>query len=239
MSRPQWSVVIPAFNEARRLPRYLAEIVSYFAGRNEPYEVLVVDDCSTDGTQEAVATIVSMHEPVRVLRHHRNEGKGAAVRRGMLAARGEYRLFTDADGATPIGELKRLEAALMGGAHVAVGSRALLDPSVSVVARRHRVVAGRAFSWIVQRLVVPGVVDSQCGFKAFTATAAVDLFEKLRTPGFGFDVELLLLARACGYRVVEVPVNWIDQPGSKVRILDNGPAMLWEIAMARLRVGRR
>ena len=239
MSGPRWSVVIPAFNEAQRLPRYLAEVVTYFDGRDEGYEVLVVDDGSTDGTRDAVAQMTRAHGPVRLLRGESNEGKGAAVRRGMLAARGEYRLFTDADGATPIGEVKRLEAALMGGAQIAVGSRALADPSVSVVARRHRVIAGRVFSWIVQRFVMPGVVDSQCGFKAFTAKAAVDLFEKLRTPGFGFDVELLLLARAQGYRIAEVAVNWADQPGSKVRVLGNGPRMLWEVAVARLRVGRR
>ena len=239
MSRTRWSVVIPAFNEARRLPRYLAEIVTYFDGRGEGYEVLVADDGSTDGTAESVAAIARAHEAVRVLRLDWNEGKGAAVRRGMLAARGDYRLFADADGATPIGEVKRLEAALTGGAQVALGSRALRDPSVSVMARRHRVVAGRAFSWIVRGLAVPGIRDSQCGFKAFTAAAAADLFRRLRTTGFGFDVELLLLARASGYRIVEVPVNWTDQPESKVRVLGDGPRMLWEVAMARLRTARR
>ena len=238
MSRTRWSVVIPAFNEARRLPRYLSEIVTYFDGRDEGYEVLIADDGSVDGTQDAVAQMVRAGGSVRVLRRDRNEGKGSAVRWGMLAARGDYRLFTDADGATPIGEVKRLEAALMGGAEVAVGSRALPDPSVSVVARRHRVVAGRVFSWVVRRLVLPGIADSQCGFKAFTAKAAVDLFERLQTPGFAFDVELLFLACASGYRIAEVPVNWTDQPGSKVHVLGNGPRMLWEIAVARLRVGR-
>ena len=239
MSAPRWSIVIPAFNEARRLPRYLAEIVAYFDGCNEPYEVLVADDGSTDGTAEAVAAIVRAHPEVRVLRQERNEGKGAAVRRGMLAARGEYRLFTDADGATPILELKRLEAALRAGAQLAIGSRGLPDRSVSVVARRHRVLAGRTFSWIVRRLGLPRVTDSQCGFKAFTAPAAADLFGRLRTSGFGFDVELLLLAQAAGYRVTEVPVNWTDQPGSKVRVLGNGPGMLRQIATARLRMGWR
>ena len=231
--------MIPAFNEARRLPRYLTEIVAYFDGRSEPYEVLVADDGSTDGTVEAVVAIVYAHPTVRLLRHERNQGKGAAVRRGMLAARGQFRLFTDADGATPIMELKRLEAALMAGAQIAIGSRGLPDPSVSVVARPHRVLAGRAFSWIVKRLGVSGVVDSQCGFKAFTAPAAADLFARLRTAGFGFDVELLLLAQAAGYRVTEVPVNWTDQPGSKVRVLGNGPGMLREITAARLRMGWR
>lgn len=239
MSAPRWSVVIPAFNEARRLPPYLAEIAAYFDGRNEPYEVLVADDGSTDGTSQAVAAIVHAHPSVHVLRHERNEGKGAAVRRGMLAARGRYRLFTDADGATPILELKRLEAALTAGADIAIGSRGLADPSVSVVARPHRVMAGRVFSWAVRRLGLPGVTDSQCGFKAFTAPVAADLFARLRTSGFGFDVELLLLAQAAGYRVTEVPVNWTDQPGSKVRVLGNGPGMLRQIAAARLRMRPR
>jgi dolichyl-phosphate beta-glucosyltransferase len=231
-------VVIPAFNEARRLPRYLAEVVACFDGSGEAYEVLVVDDGSTDGTAAAVASQVRADGSVRILREATNSGKGAAVRRGMLAASGAYRLFADADGATPIGELKRLEAALLAGADVAVGSRALADPSVSVVARRHRVMAGRVFNWIVRGVAVTGVVDSQCGFKAFTAKAAVDLFERLRTVGFGFDVELLLLARARGYRIAEVAVNWTDQPDSKVRVLGNGLSMLLEVARARLRVGR-
>jgi dolichyl-phosphate beta-glucosyltransferase len=235
----RWSVVVPAFNEAHRLPRYLVEILAYFDGRNDDYEVLIADDGSTDGTVDAVAAVAAGHPAVRTLRQDRNEGKGAAVRRGMLAARGDYRLFADADGATPIGEIKRLEAALADGADVALGSRARPDPSVSVVARPHRVAAGRLFSWLVRRLVIPGVLDSQCGFKAFTAAAARDLFGRLSTTGFAFDVELLLLARAAGYRVAEVPVNWSDQPGSKVRVLTNGPGMLWQIARARLRVGRR
>lgn len=238
MSAVRWSVVIPAYNEARRLPRYLGEIVAYFDGASEPYEILVVDDGSTDGTAEAIAGVARSHPAVRVLRSDRNEGKGAAVRRGMLAARGDVRLFADADGATPIGELKRLEAALAAGADVAIGSRGRPDPSVAVVARPHRVIAGRLFSRIVRALAVPDVTDTQCGFKAFTAKAAGELFARLQTRGFAFDVELLMLARIAGYRVAEVPVNWTDQPGSKVRVLGNGPGMLREIVLARLRIAR-
>jgi dolichyl-phosphate beta-glucosyltransferase len=236
---PRWSVVIPAFNEARRLPRYLTQVVAYFEGRSEPWEVLVVDDGSRDGTAEAVAAAARGHEGVRVLRRDDNLGKGAAVRRGMLAARGAFRLFADADGATAIVELKRLEAALGAGADVAIGSRALADPSVSVVARAHRVVAGRTFSWVVGRLGLRGIRDSQCGFKAFTARAAEALFEPLKTHGFGFDVELLLRARAGGYRVAEVAVNWVDQPGSKVGVVTHGPRMVWDVLVARRRIGRR
>lgn len=236
MTAPRWSVVIPAFNEVGRLPRYLDEVVAYLDGRVEPYEVIVVDDGSSDGTHEVVEA--RHHPSVRVLRLGRNAGKGAAVRAGMLAARGAFRLFADADGATPIAELKRLEPALAAGADVAVGSRVLPDPAVSVTARPHRVAAGRVFNWLVARLGVGTVADSQCGFKAFTAAAAARLFQELRTPGFGFDVELLLRARAAGYRIVEVPVNWTDQPGSKVTVLRHGPGMLWQIVKTRLRTGR-
>lgn len=236
MTRPRWSVVIPAFNEAVRLPPYLDDVVAYFEGRDEAYEVLVVDDGSTDDTAGRVTAAAARHGAVRLLRLARNSGKGAAVRAGMLAAAGDRRLFTDADGATPIPELKRLEAALGAGADVAIGSRVLVDPAVSVTARPHRVAAGRVFNWLVARLGLAGIADSQCGFKAFTAPAATDLFGRLRTRGFGFDVELLLRAQAAGYRVVEVAVNWADQEGSKVGVLRNGPGMLWQILAARLRV---
>ena len=237
-SPPRWSVVVPAFNEAQRLPRYLSEILTYFEGRGEPYEVIVVDDGSTDDTAGVVEAHGRQFPAVRVLRLGQNSGKGAAVRAGMLAARGEYRLFADADGATPITELKRLESSLAAGADVAIGSRVLVDPAVCVRARSHRVAAGRVFNWLVARLGLRSVEDSQCGFKAFTAVAAERLFGRLRTRGFGFDVELLLDAQAAGYRIVEVPVNWTDQPGSKVAVVRHGPGMLWQIVKARLRMGR-
>jgi len=127
---PRWSIVIPAFNEARRLPSFLDTVVAYFEGRDELYEVIVVDDGSTDGTSAIVDT--RQVTAVRVLRLQRNAGKGAAVRAGMLAARGAYRLFADADGATPIEELKRLEPALMAGADVVIGSRALVDSGAAI-----------------------------------------------------------------------------------------------------------
>ncbi len=237
-SRPLWSVVVPAFNEESRLPRYLEEVVTFFDGRGDPYEVIVVDDGSADGTATAVTEAARAHSEVRLLRMPGNRGKGAAVRAGMLEAWGNFRLFADADGATPIVELKRLEPALAAGADLAIGSRVLVDPAVSVRALRHRKLAGRVFNAIVGRAGLAGIGDSQCGFKCFRAPAARDLFGALETTGFGFDVELLLRARQRGYRIVEVPVNWADQPGGKVGVLAHGPGMLWQVLRARRRVGR-
>ena len=234
----RWSVIIPAFNEATRLPPYLEQIFEYLDGRGEPYEIIVVNDASSDGTGDMLATVAQRQPALRVITHTRNHGKGGAVQAGMLAARGSFRLFTDADGATPIAELKRLEPALAGGADVVIGSRALRDPAVSVRTRPHRAVAGRLFNWAVNRVGVRGIADTQCGFKAFTADAARRLFGALETHGFGFDVELLLRAQAAGLKVVEVAVNWSDQAGSHVGLLTSGPGMLVQIVRARWRLGR-
>jgi len=233
---PLWSVVIPALNEARRLPPYLAKVVSYFDARSEPYEVIVVDDGSTDDTLVHVQCVGREHHAVRGLALGRHQGKGAAVQRGMLAASGAFRLFTDADGATPIEELERFEPALAAGADIVIGSRAARDPSVAVVARPHRRAAGRLFNWMVAWLGLDGVSDSQCGFKVFGGPVADALFGALRTSGLAFDVELLLRARAAGYRIVEVPVNWTEQAGGKVGVLRHGPRMALEIVKARRRV---
>jgi dolichyl-phosphate beta-glucosyltransferase len=235
----RWSIVIPAYNEAARLPRYLREVVGYFDGRGDSYEVIVVDDGSADDTERAVRDIARAHPAVALVRFAENRGKGRAVGAGMRLARGDLRLMTDADGATPIGEVKRLEGAVQGGADMAVGSRARRDPSVVRETHWHRRFAGLAFNLAARGLGVGNVADTQCGFKLFRASVADDLFEALRTDGFGFDVELLMLARCRGYRVVEVPVNWADQPGSKVGVLRHAPGMLREIVAARWRLSAR
>ena len=238
VAEPRWSVVIPAYNEALRLPPYLADVVAYFDGRGEPYEVLVVDDGSRDETAARVLEARAAHPPVSLHRLGVNRGKGFAVRAGMRAARGVLRLMADADGATPIGEVKRLEAAIQAGADIAVGSRALSDPSVSREVRLHRQLSGELFNFLVRRLGVPGIKDTQCGFKLFRGAAADTLFGELRTDGFGFDVELLLLAGRRGYRVAEVAINWADRPGSKVAVWKDGPRMLAQILAARRRLAR-
>jgi dolichyl-phosphate beta-glucosyltransferase len=235
---PRWSVVIPAYNEADRLPRYLHEVAAHFDGRGEPYEILVVDDGSRDETAARVRELAALYPAIALHRSPANRGKGHAVRAGMRRARGAWRLMADADGATPIVEVKRLEVAVQAGADVAVGSRALRDASVAVVARRHRQLAGAFFHLVSRAAGVAGVVDTQCGFKLFRGPVADDLFAALATEGFGFDVELLLLARRHGYRVAEVAVNWTDQPGSKVHVLTDGPRMLAQVLAARIRLAR-
>jgi dolichyl-phosphate beta-glucosyltransferase len=239
IAEPRWSVVIPAYNEAQRLPAYLGEVVAYFDGRGEPYEVIVVDDGSADDTAARVLEARAIHPAVTLQRLAENRGKGFAVRAGMRAARGSVRLMADADGATPIAEVKRLETAIEAGADVAVGSRALPDPSVRREVQIHRKVSGEIFNFFARRMGVGDVTDTQCGFKLFRGAVAETLFRELETEGFGFDVELLMLARRRGCRVVEVAINWADQPGSKVDVLRDGPRMLAQIVRARLRLARR
>ncbi len=232
---PHLSVIIPAYNEARRILPYLAEVTAYLKTRGEPSEILVVDDGSQDGTVPLVETFKAEEPMVRLIRLTGNKGKGCAVRTGMKEARGALRLFADADGAAPIGELERLEAGIAQGADIAIGSRFLAsrDSRYRVKARWHRSVSGNLFNWFVQRLGVRGITDTQCGFKLFKGTVADDLFSAACINGYGFDLELLYIAQRRGYRIAEVPINWSDQPGSKVWVLKDGLCMLGEMLAVR------
>ena len=210
------SVVVPAYNESARLPRTLQRIGAFLAGR--PHEIVVVDDGSTDGTAEA-ARAAAGESPLVVLRNDGNRGKGYAVRRGMLAARGARRLMSDADLSTPIQELARLEQALEAGHQVAIGSRALAGARIEVRQPWYRENMGRLFNVFVRTLAVPGIRDTQCGFKLFTAAAAEAVFSAARLDGFSFDVEALFIARQLGYRVAEVPVAWRNDAATRVGLV--------------------
>ena len=225
----RYSVVIPAYNEEKRLPTYLREIITYFDRRGESYEVIVVDDGSQDGTGSMVERFRANTPSVRLIKLMENRGKGCAVRTGMLAARGTLRLFTDADGATPIRELERLEWSIADGADIAVGSRTVRDSTRTVQARAFRKMSGWIFNVIVRSLGVTDVTDTQCGFKLFRAPVALALFSTLRCDGFSFDVELLFLSQRWKYHTIEVPVHWTDQASSKVRVVRDGLRMLRDI----------
>ena len=215
---PDLSIVIPAYNEELRLEPTIREIVEYCRAGGRAFELILVDDGSRDGTSVVGRGLAEEFPELRVIRLAANHGKGYAVRTGVVNALGSRVLFADADGATPISEIERLEAAIASGADVAVGSRALRAEGVRVHAKIYRHLIGRTFHLLVEWLADGGVKDTQCGFKLFRSQAAQDLFSRMRMNGFSFDVEVLVMARRRGFRVDEVPVNWTHQPGSKVRL---------------------
>jgi dolichyl-phosphate beta-glucosyltransferase len=227
------SIIIPAYNEEKRLPVYLGRVLEFLERQDISYEVIVVDDGSVDATAEVVASFRGENSRVKLIRLPGNRGKGNAVKTGMLAASGRLRLFTDADGATPVAELERLRKAVDSGADVAIASRALSDNTCTVNAHLHRKVIGAVFNFIVTTLTVKGIHDTQCGFKLFTAEAAQAVFQLQRIDDFGFDVEILYLCQRNGYRIVEVPVNWTDIAGSKVSLVRDSFLMFTDIFRIR------
>jgi dolichyl-phosphate beta-glucosyltransferase len=217
--RPELSVIIPAFNEERRLPGSLRRVVNYLGRRPEPFEVLVVDDGSRDATAAFVARFAAEDRRVRLLQYGSNRGKGFAVRYGMLRARGERVLMSDADLSTPIEELPKLTAALDARADIAIGCRVLPESCLAVRQPPLRELIGRTFNLVVRVLAVPGIRDTQCGFKLFTRAAASDIFAVLTVDHWCFDVEALLVARKMGYHIREVPITWVNEENTKVNVL--------------------
>lgn len=214
---PQISIVIPAYNEAERIAPTLVEAHAYFASRNVPFEVLVVDDGSGDRTAEIVERMSADFHQLRLIRMDKNSGKGAAVAKGMLEAKGALRLFADADGATPFVEFAKLEEAIKDGADVAFASRALPDSVLNPPQPRMRRTLGKMGNLVIQATNLPGVKDSQCGFKVFTAEAAEAVFPKLTQHRWAFDIEALVIAKRLGLKLKEIAVSWRDQEGSKVQ----------------------
>jgi dolichyl-phosphate beta-glucosyltransferase len=229
------SLVIPAYNEAGRIGPGLARAVDYLARRRLRYELLVVDDGSKDATADVAAVAGELSEGgVRVIRHPENRGKGAAVKTGLLASRGDRVLLSDADFSTPIEEIEKLEARL-GEAPVVIGSRSAPGADVRKHQPLYRELMGKTFNLVIRLLGVRGLADTQCGFKLLDGAVARRLAAALTVAGFAYDVELLWLARRAGYPIVEVGVVWINSPESKVSPLRSSLAMLRDVIGLRLR----
>jgi len=229
------SIVIPAFNEEQRLPASLGAVSAYLAARPSAprVEVLVVDDGSSDATASRAEDAARRHGlDLRVLRLPTNRGKGFAVRTGCLEAAGRFILVSDADFSTPIYEWEKLASA---NAPVAIGSRALDESLVKEHQSLARRTSGKLFNRIVRLLLVPGIRDTQCGFKLFSREAARAIFSRALVDRFAFDVEALLLARRLGYAIAEVPVLWFNSPDSRVTLVGGAQAYL-ELLRIRLRL---
>ena len=238
MSDPVLSVVIPAFNEERIIGKTLRRFSRYL--RHLPYvcEIILVDDGSTDATV-SIARSVAAESPVpmRIIGRPANRGKGFSVREGVLASNGQFILFSDADSSAPITEWRKLEPWLREGYDVAIGSRYAPGHRIRVPQPWFRVLAGRGFRWMIQCMTGLPFLDTQCGFKAFAAPAAHAMFERQRVDRFAFDVEVLCLAQRMRHRVKEVGVRWNAGRESKVRMLRDGPRMLWDVWQMRTRLG--
>ena len=229
------SIIVPAYNEEQRLPATLVRMRAYLDGRDEPYEVLVVDDGSGDNTLATSRAIAETWPQMQVLALEHNTGKGAAVRLGMLSARGDHRVFSDADLSTPIEEIERLRAHLQGNCAVAIASRALPESQIDVHQPGRREVMGRTYNRLLRLAALRGLHDTQCGFKAFTAEAAIACFTPLRTLRFGFDAEVLLRARRLGWTVAEVGVVWRHAENSRVSPIRDSLGTLVDLIRLRLR----
>jgi glycosyltransferase involved in cell wall biosynthesis len=212
------SIIVPAYNESARLPETLRRIEDYFTRSHwDFHEILVVDDGSRDATLEAARGFANGNPNIRVLSNPGNRGKGYSVRHGMLEAKGQWRLFSDADLSTPIDELDKLWGRLNeSGAQIAIGSRALDRSLIGVHQPGFRESAGKVFNAVMRGVTGLPFADTQCGFKIFRDDAAREVFARQTLERFGFDVEVLFVARKLGYKAVEVPVRWNHAEGSKV-----------------------
>jgi dolichyl-phosphate beta-glucosyltransferase len=227
------TVVVPCLDEESRLPRSLTAALSYLEATGRAYELVLVDDGSRDRTPELIREAERTHAAVRGVILPANRGKGRALAEGVAVSSGRLVLISDADFSAPIGELPKLEAAIACGADVAIGSRAKRGAR-EVDQPLHRRAMGKGFNVLVQATMLPGIWDTQCGFKLFRGEVARDLFARLKTDGFAYDVEVLYSARRAGCVVSEIPVRWINSPTTRVQAVRHSREMLMDLLRLRL-----
>jgi dolichyl-phosphate beta-glucosyltransferase len=227
-ARPQYSIIVPAYNESSRIGPTLEQILDHIQHHNWRAEVLIVDDGSRDNTIEVVSRVGGRRPELKILQNPGNQGKGYSVRNGMLRAQGEILLFTDADLSSPISEAEKLFAALAAGADVAIGSR-WLDPSLQFERQSlKRQMLSRLYNMFLRAILWFPYRDTQCGFKAFTRNAAARIFPLQRINRWGFDAEILYLAHRMHFKVAEVPVAWGHDDGSQLQVWRDGFRMGWD-----------
>ncbi|OHB46875.1 MAG: hypothetical protein A2545_05190 [Planctomycetes bacterium RIFOXYD2_FULL_41_16] len=210
------SVIIPAYNEEKRLLSTLSKICAYLSTKDFPYEIIVVDDGSTDNTLQMVKNFASSNRHIVILINEQNSGKGYSVRKGMLSARGEYAFFTDADLSTPIEEIEKCLPYLINGYDVVIGSRSMPGSDILVHQPWYREKMGKIFNFMVNMVLLKGIIDTQCGFKGFKREAVKTVFNRCKIDGFSFDVEALYLSRKYNFKIKEIPIRWENSPLSKV-----------------------
>src|SRR6202163_466982 len=232
---PLLSIVIPAYNEEQRLPRTVEQIERYLGSRQLDYELIIVDDGSSDGTRQVMDAAAARNPKIRLEALPSNRGKGGALAAGVAVARGEKVLVTDADLSTPIEELETLDAALRAGAGEAIASRAVRGSQIEVPQPVYRVLMGKVFNLIVQAVLLPGIWDTQCGFKLFRADVAHAAFARLTTDAFGFDPEVFDRANKRGVRIAEVPVVWRNSAPTKVIPIKSSLYMFGHVLKIRFR----
>lgn len=233
------SVIIPVYNEEDRIIPTLKEIVTYLSLKCTFWEIIVIDDGSKDQTVKCVEEFASQHKEIILLTNLRNHGKGYVVRQGILHSKGEYVLFTDADLSAPIQEVEKLLFHLNEGYDIAIGSRALKDSHIKASFGRKFI--GLTFNFIVRILLLPDIVDTQCGFKCFRKNVAQELFKYQKMNGFSFDVEILYLAKMKGYRIQQVSISWYQSSSTRVNLLGDPIKMFIDVLKIwrRLKLWRR
>jgi dolichyl-phosphate beta-glucosyltransferase len=229
---PFLSIIIPAYNEATRLDSSLTPLFSYLEAQPYTSEILLVENGSTDDTYRLACSYAVEHPQLRVLQS-KQRGKGLAVRYGMLEAAGEYRFMCDADFSIPVDQISRFIPPALENCDIAIASREA-PGAVRYNEPFHRHFVGRGFNLLIRMLALPGLHDTQCGFKCFSAAAAEILFRKQTLPGWSFDVEVLFIARKMGYSITEIPVPWYFNPDSKVKVLRDASRMGFDLFKIRL-----